>query len=128
MNTETGRIVTMEELKSCPFCGGEAELCRIFGRIGIACKECNVGVRSEHICAEAGHDSIFTAWNTRADEKQIAQLQAEVKRLEGELAAYRDKRAVDGLNGRMWDAGKHLAAEKKIEALKENDTTGTHNR
>ena len=64
MNTETGRIVTMEELKSCPFCGGEAELCRIFGRIGIACKECNVGVR----------------------------------------------------------------AEKKIEALKENDTTGTHNR
>jgi len=64
-------------------------------------------------------DGIETV-NNACVEKTRA-LQAEVKRLEGELAAYRDKRAVDGLNGRMWDAGKHLAAEKKIEALKENE-------
>ena len=62
-------------------------------------------------------------WICRHKDKavKLQTAQAEVKRLEGELAAYRDKRAVDGLNGRMWDAGKHLAAEKKIEALKENE-------
>lgn len=38
------------------------------------------------------------------------------------LMAYREKRAVDGLNGRTWDASKHFAAEAKIEALEK-----THN-
>ena len=54
-----------EELKPCPFCGGEAELCRIFGRIGISCKQCNVGIRSEEISSEAGYDEVYIAWNTR---------------------------------------------------------------
>lgn len=33
------------------------------------------------------------------------------------VRAYQDKRAVDGLNGRKWDASKHFEAEAKIEAL-----------
>ncbi len=38
------------------------------------------------------------------------------------LLAYRNKRAVDGLNGRTWDACKHFEAEADIEALEQ-----THN-
>lgn len=38
------------------------------------------------------------------------------------LLAYRNKRAVDGLNGRTWDACKHFQAEADIEALEQ-----THN-
>lgn len=33
------------------------------------------------------------------------------------VIAYRDKRAVDGLNGRQWHASKHFAAEARIEEL-----------
>jgi hypothetical protein len=38
------------------------------------------------------------------------------------ILAYRAKRAVDGLNGRTWDARKHFEAEARIEALEQ-----THN-
>jgi len=38
------------------------------------------------------------------------------------LLAYRAKRAVDGLNGRTWDAAEHFKAEAQIEALEQ-----THN-
>lgn len=54
-----------EKLKSCPFCGGEAEMCRNFGRIGVGCKECNASFRSEQICSESGYDSVVKAWNRR---------------------------------------------------------------
>ena len=33
------------------------------------------------------------------------------------LYALRQKRLVDGLNGRMWDAGAHLLWEKQIQAI-----------
>ena len=33
------------------------------------------------------------------------------------LSAYRMKRSADGLNGRMWDEGKHLHAEALIAQL-----------
>lgn len=52
-------------LLPCPFCEGEAEICRVFGRIGVACKECNVNIRSEIICSETGYDGIIAAWNKR---------------------------------------------------------------
>lgn len=38
------------------------------------------------------------------------------------LAIYRVKRAVDGLNGRSWDAATHLAAEEALLAAGEKST------
>lgn len=40
------------------------------------------------------------------------------------ILAYRAKRAVDGLNGRTWDACKHFEAEARIEALEQTHNTG----
>lgn len=39
----------------------------------------------------------------------------EIEKLKRLLAAYQIKRSVDGLNGRIWDAQVHLAAEKYIK-------------
>lgn len=33
------------------------------------------------------------------------------------VCAYRRKRAVDGMNGRMWDGSVHLSAEREIDIL-----------
>lgn len=55
-----------EKLKPCPFCGSEAEIARVFGRIGVACSQCNVSIRSEQICSETGYDEVIKAWNRRA--------------------------------------------------------------
>ena len=44
-------------------------------------------------------------------------LKAEVKRLQGMVEAYRAKRAVDGMNGRTWDAREHLRAEARVKRL-----------
>jgi hypothetical protein len=57
-----------KELKPCPCCGGEAELCRNFGRIGISCKECGINIRSEELCSEIGYDSVYAEWNTRPSQ------------------------------------------------------------
>jgi len=40
------------------------------------------------------------------------------------LELYREKRKVDGLNGRPWDAARHLEIEKEIELAEE--TWGHH--
>jgi hypothetical protein len=37
------------------------------------------------------------------------------------LRAYREKRAVDGMNGRPWDGEKHLRADKQIEELEKQN-------
>jgi len=55
------------KLKSCPFCGGKAEMCRVFGRIGVACSQCDANFRSESICGETGYDDVIAAWNRRTN-------------------------------------------------------------
>ena len=59
-----------EELKPCPFCGGEAELC--YSEVDTFCRKCNVMQETE-------------LWNTRPIEdalnKRIAELEALVERL-----------------------------------------------
>ena len=60
----------MSELKPCPFCGGEAELC--YSEVDTFCRKCNVMQETE-------------LWNTRPIEDalrlRIAELEAEIERL-----------------------------------------------
>ena len=57
-----------EELRPCPFCGGEAELC--YSEVDTFCRKCNVMQETE-------------LWNTRPIEDalrlRIAELEAELK-------------------------------------------------
>ena len=59
-----------EELRPCPFCGGEAELC--YSEVDTFCRKCNVMQETE-------------LWNTRPIEDalrlRIAELEAEIERL-----------------------------------------------
>ena len=59
----------MSELKPCPFCGGEAELC--YSEVDTFCRKCNVMQETE-------------LWNTRPIEDalrlRIAELEAESER------------------------------------------------
>ena len=59
----------MSELKPCPFCGGEAELC--YSEVDTFCRKCNVMQETE-------------LWNTRPIEDalrlRIAELEAEIER------------------------------------------------
>ena len=60
----------MSELKPCPFCGGETELC--YSEVDTFCRKCNVMQETE-------------LWNTRPIEdelnKRIAELEAEIDQL-----------------------------------------------
>ena len=60
----------MSDLKPCPFCGGEAELC--YSEVDTFCRKCNVMQETE-------------LWNTRPIEDalrlRIAELEALVERL-----------------------------------------------
>ena len=56
-----------EELKPCPFCGGEAKAIRNFGRFGIGCTECGANFRSALICSETCCDDTIAAWQKRTE-------------------------------------------------------------
>lgn len=57
----------MNELKPCPFCGGEAELTRYINAYAVQCRECLA------IPFEYGDESLaIEAWNTRADDQSQA--------------------------------------------------------
>ena len=60
----------MSDLKPCPFCGGEAELC--YSEVDTFCRKCNVMQETE-------------LWNTRPIEDalrlRIAELEAEIDQL-----------------------------------------------
>lgn len=61
--------------------------------------------------------SIGGSVNATDDDIRIALLICEVDQLRELLQAYRDKRVVDGLNGRIWDACKHYDAELLVDKL-----------
>lgn len=50
-----------EELKPCPFCGGEAILCENIDRAYVYCKECGCQTDESHATARYAAE----AWNTR---------------------------------------------------------------
>ena len=68
-----------EELRPCPFCGGEAELC--YSEVDTFCRKCNVLQETE-------------LWNTRPIEDalrlRIAELEAEI---ECEMRVFKDGNA-----------------------------------
>lgn len=66
----------MKELKTCPFCGGDAEIhacaqlenegmaARYNGEYGVHCTICHVATLPYR-----GKDAAITAWNRRADDE-----------------------------------------------------------
>lgn len=50
------------ELKPCPFCGGEASL-HIHDRYGVECDNCSMGLG----CIKLTKEEAIQAWNTRVD-------------------------------------------------------------
>ena len=60
-----GKVEVMEELKKCPFCGGEAKFYKVYdfvNRYVVKCTKCYiriVGFRKE---------DVIEAWNRRAEE------------------------------------------------------------
>ena len=56
----------MSELKPCPFCGGQAKVSQIFGRVGVSCS-CGVNIRSIIVANEDANEEI-EAWNTRPND------------------------------------------------------------
>ena len=51
-----------------------------------------------------------------------SELEAALAKANSLVMAYRAKRAVDGLNGRDWDASEHFKAESFIEQLEAPNT------
>ena len=61
-----------DQLKACPFCGGEAKLYDDYGRYRVACN----GVICRMDCAtneSYSKDEIIAAWNTRAESDPAVQ-------------------------------------------------------
>ena len=52
-----------DQLKPCPFCGGEAEFNIIDNICNIVCKECHIGTRYERV---DDYEKTAEAWNRRA--------------------------------------------------------------
>lgn len=48
---------------------------------------------------------------------ELLEVNIENEQLKELLEVYREKRRVDGLNGRMWDGPKYLEMEKKISKI-----------
>lgn len=97
-------IETIDQIKAkkngllpCPFCGGKAEIINNFGRIGVACSQCDANFRSESICSEADYDSIIAAWNTRTYLKLCEALKVAIKRLEWLVDIYPSESATKDL-------------------------------
>lgn len=57
----------MIELKSCPFCGGKAEIRYILGRKAVACQGCNANMISDYTPIEI----LIDMWNRRNNEEEF---------------------------------------------------------
>lgn len=54
------------ELKPCPFCGGEAKVSNVFGRAGVICKDCQAEMRGYLGMTE---EEVKEAWNRRVTDE-----------------------------------------------------------
>lgn len=61
-----GKVEEMEELKKCPFCGGEAKIYKLFDYISkyrVECTYCDM-----YTSAYATKEEAIEAWNRRVEE------------------------------------------------------------
>ena len=102
-----------DELKPCPFCGGEADLNNVSVKLGeqwlwsIECVECGVFIDREE------KDYVIKAWNTRKPMERI------VERLEQQKQQYkrRSEEAAHVLQGEHF-FGKMCSYDHAIEIVK----------
>lgn len=71
------------ELKPCPFCGGDPVEFRYSGSPCVGCKDCIAYLGGEE--SDLTYAQLAEAWNLRADQQTVAQLQARVAELERAL-------------------------------------------
>lgn len=82
-----------------------------------ATKICGCGKQARYVKIEDGRE--VHSCNKYGRCPTYKELSLELQAVKLLLRAYREKRSVDGLNGRDWDASRHFAAEAKIEELEE---------
>ena len=56
------KLMMSDELKPCPFCGGEAQLIEAMGEVWVRCTECNASAAMQNYPVDA-----LAKWNTRAE-------------------------------------------------------------
>ena len=61
----------MEELKPCPFCGGEAKVEISLGRYSVICTNCDATILPSTTLNNPTKDDVIANWNRRT-EKQCA--------------------------------------------------------
>lgn len=99
-----------EQIKPCPFCGGEAKCIEFYGLYHVICCNCHIAGKD---CST--RESAVSAWNSRPIENE----------LEAENARLRD--ALDTIvglfeiNGGFWAVAEkmHETAKKALEKGKE---------
>lgn len=103
-----------EELKPCPFCGGEADLAK--GKFGdgktshyVECMKC-AGMADMY----GDSDSAIAAWNTRTKATTLADSEKQVKKLEGVL-----KKALNGLEWAYSQGEPECEGRKLIRLVKQ---------
>lgn len=95
------------ELKPCPFCGGEARITDVFGRTGIVCKDCFAEMRGY---LDMTPEEMTRYWNTRKPMDRI------VEQLESQCSK---TVSIGRCNGKTLNIGFNLGIVKAIEIVKE---------
>ena len=107
-----------EELKRCPFCGGEAKCIEYYGLYHVVCCDCYTTGRD---CPSI--ETACKAWNSRPIEnelhKKIEKLEAENTRLREALEFYANTDVYEYYDKYESTAIKNEGGQKAREALKE---------
>jgi len=94
----------MDDLRECPFCGGEAH----YSVVSVKCFGCNAVMAGVQ-----GKELTITAWNTRADTERV-------KVLEDALRHCRDMTNVWQFTNEIYDME---VGEELVECLKDYEKT-----
>lgn len=114
----------MEQLKKCPFCGGEAKIDKTTSNaVEVACSECSASTPLFWAFI-GGKEKAIEAWNTRKPMERILEQLEELRMAEyddsDEEPKYEDGEDIfdDGVS-----SGKFIAYRNAIEIIKEEMET-----